>query len=233
VTALFKNRLWQATTSLKNRVLENTSGLDLPYTDRWSILIILSINQANRRLHSIAKLLEDDDCDSATILARSLFELAANISYISRDEAKYLPKYLRYGGVPLTKNEIQQLRKEIESTDQAATIKRIPSTTWKPMKQLCKDLGNNWLKEYLTFYRFASIPSHSGSFTLGSSFLKLRNGCSSTENDRVGILITALDFHLRIAKIAAVKFPKKISNKTLDKLHIECNKVGQYIASHK
>jgi len=231
VTAIFKNSIWQTTLSLKDRILENTSGLDLPYTDHWSILVILSLNQANRRLHSIAKLLEDDDCDGAIILTRSLFELAANISYISRNEAKYLPEYLRHGGVPLTKEEIQQLRQEIESIDQLTAIERIPGTAWKPMKQLCKDLG--WLKEYLTFYRFASIPSHSGSFTLGSSFLKLRNGCSSTENDRVGILATALAFHLRIAKIAASKFPHEISNETLGNLHIECNEIGQYIATHK
>lgn len=230
MTTKHPNNIWQKAENLVERLLTTTSGLDLTYADRWSVLLIVSLHQSNKRLHSIVLLLKNQDWDSAVVLTRSIFELSANLAYISKDIEKRLSKYLKHGMILITAEEIQQHQKEIDSGIISKTLDRVPKQPWKPMSAICEDLGVDWQKEYNSFYRYASIPTHSGAFTLGKSFMQLLNGNPLTDKELSSVLITAASFHIRIAKIAGENFPKQISLEEIGKFDTECNKIGKALA---
>jgi len=218
---------WHQTLSLVERLLQSTSDLSFSYNnDKWSVLIIVSLNQSNKRLNSVAWLLRNADWDSGAILTRSMFELSANLTYIFKDIEKRLPEYLEHGNIPITAEEIQKLQQEMENGNTENVLNMIPTKSWKFTGELCSDLGEDWLNEYKSFYRYASIPSHAGAFTLGKSFLQLLRDEPLAEEELSKVLITAVAFHLRVAKIVAGSFPTKISIKKLNELDSECNKIG-------
>ncbi len=209
-----------------NRILQLSSGLALPRGDHWPTLVTVSLVQSNARLHSIGVLLNEGDWDSAVILTRSLFELEVNLSYISKDIKKRLPKYLRHGGVPLTNEEIEQAKAQLESgrTDVKDIV---PKRAWKHLKEMCCDLDAGRLKEYEIFYPYASVPTHAGAFTLGKTFTRLLTGGLLTDRERAVVLVTASEFHLRVAQITAETFPQHIAIGTVEVLHKECSTLGE------
>lgn len=217
---------WHKTLSLVERLLQSTSDLSFSYNDKWSVLVIVSLNQLNKRLNSVALLLRNADWASGVILTRSMFELSANLTYIFKDIGKRLPEYLEHGNIPITAEEIQKLQREIENGNTENVLNIIPTRSWKSMGEICSDLGEDWLNEYKSFYRYASIPSHAGAFILGESFMQLLREKPLTEKELSEVLITAVAFHLRVAKIVADSFPTRISIKKLDELDRECNEIG-------
>ena len=233
MTTKYPNNIWQKAENLVERLLTTTSGLDLTYADRWSVLLIVSLHQSNKRLHSIILLLNNQDWDNGVVLTRSMFELSANLAYISKDIEKRLSKYLKHGRILITVEEIQQHQKEIVSGIISPTLETIPRRPWESMKDICKDLGVDWQKEYDSFYRYASIPTHSGAFTLGKSFVQLLQGNPPTNKELSSVLITAASFHIRIAKIVGENFPLQISLEEIKKLDTECNKIGKELASNE
>jgi len=95
---------------------------------------------------------------------------------------------------------------------------------------MCCDLGSDWLKEYETFYRYASVPTHAGSFTLGTNYRRLLAQQSPSDYEKAGVLVTALEFHLRVVEIVAQIFPEQISSRTVNDLKSDCQELGQFLA---
>lgn len=187
----------------------------------------MSLHQANAGLHSIWLLLNEHDSNSATILTRWLFELAVNLSYIAKDVAARLPEYLRHGGIPLTSEEAEKRQEELQKGSQPEVKDIVPGQTWRRLKDMCCDLGSDWLREYETFYRYASVPTHAGAFTLGENYQHLLEQRLPSDSDKATVLLTASDFHLRIAQIAAKTFPNNIDIKEVEKLREECSNSGR------
>jgi hypothetical protein len=213
-----------------DRVLQVTSDLILPRGEKgdyWQPVVTVFLSQANERLYSIRLLLDNNYEESSVILIRSIFELAVNLVYISKDSKRRLSQYLKHGGIPLTIEEAQQLQQELEYLHSQDAIGFIPRRPWKQLKDMCCDLGSQWLKEYETFYRYVSVPTHAGSFTLGNNFVKLLNQQPLSDYEKAKVMITALDFHLRIADVAAHVFPKQIDSEVVKRMTEECQKLGQ------
>lgn len=227
------HNIWQDTNDFVERLLNATSGEGFTYPDKWSALLIVSLNQSNKRLNSVAWLLKNQDWDSGAILTRSMFELSANITYISKAVDRRLPKYLDNGIIPTTAEEIQQLQREFDSGIISNILDMIPKRPWKSMKDICADLKSGWPQEYDSFYRYASVPTHSGAFTLGNSFIQLLSGNPLADHELSTVLITAASFHIRVAKVAAGEFPAQISLEEIKEFDIECNKIGRELISKK
>lgn len=219
--------IWRRAVDLTNRVFEVTSGLDLPRGDQWATVVTVFLTQANQRLDSTRVLLDKTHWDSAVILTRSLFELVINLAYIAKNTAKRLPQYLKHGGIPLTNEEAQQLQQETETGTGPAVKGIIPGQAWRRLKDMCCDLGSDWLSEYETFYRYASVPTHAGGFTLGRNYVRLLHGQPPSDQERATVLITASAFHLRVAEIAAKTFPGQIDLEKVKALRSECQGLGQ------
>lgn len=218
--------VWQEVVNLSNNVFGVTSGLDLPRCGEWASVVAVFLVQSNERLDSVRILLNKDYWNSATILTRSLFELAANLVYIAKDADSRLPKYLKHGGVPLDEQDTESLQSELA---QARAIRKIcvePKRVWKPLRGICCDLGQSWSKEYDTFYAVASWPTHAGSSLIPVDYLRLRNHGLLSERERAKLLVTALAFHLRVAKVAVRVFPRQMSSPIVDRLASECGSLG-------
>jgi len=192
--------------------------------------VTVFLTQANERLDSVRVLLGKNYWDSAVILTRSLFELAVNLAYIDKDVLARLPHYLKHGGIPLTSEEAGKLQEELATGGQPQVKDIVPGQAWKHLKDMCVDLNTNWLKEYDTFYRYASIPTHAGSFTLGKNYIQLLKQEPPSDRDKADVLTTALDLHLRLAVVAARVFPKQINFETVTEMRAECQKLGQSLA---
>ena len=65
---------------------------------------------------------------------------------------------------------------------------------------MCCELGSDWLKEYETFYRYASVPTHAGSFTLGKNYQQLMERRQPSNAERAAVLVSALAFHLGLVR---------------------------------
>lgn len=224
-----RGNIWQQAVDLSDRVLQVTCGINLPKGDHWLTLVTVSLSQANERLDSIRVLLDRNHRESGVVLTRSLFELAVNLPYIAKDVPRRLPKYLKHGRIPTTNEEAEKLKEELETGSQSEVKDIIPGRAWKPLKDMCCDLGSDWLREYETFYRYASVPTHAGGFTLGKNYKQLLEQRAPSDHDKARVLVTALDFHLRVAEIAANVFPRQINLKIVKQMQSKCQKLGQSI----
>jgi hypothetical protein len=223
--------IWEEANELTNRIFQISSGLDLPRGSHWLSLMTVSLSQANMRLHSVKILLDMGHYDDAVILTRSLFELVSNVAYIAKNTTKRLPQYLKQGGIPANSEEMQKLQQEIDGGHPLAAKEIVPVRAWKPLMQMCSDLGTDWLKEYETFYRYASVPTHAGSFTLGRNLKQLLENRPPSDMEKSGILLTASDFHLRVTDIAATTFPQEIDFEKVYQLRQECKLLGQRLVA--
>lgn len=226
---LSKANVWQQAIELTNRVFKVTAGLDLPSGNHWLAVVTVCLDQANEKLDSIRILLDKGYNDSAIVLIRSFFELVVNLAYLSKDTGKRLSQYLSHGGVPLTDEDVQQLQQKLVRGNAQDVFDSIPRKSWKTLYEMCFDLGSGWLGEYETFYRYASVPTHSGSFTLGTNFKRLLEQKSPSGYKKAAILINALDFHLRVVGITAQVFPEQIDSKTVNGLKSDCQRLEQFI----
>ena len=222
--------VWERVVELSNTTFEVTSGLDLPRGDYWLTTVTVCLKQANERLNSVRILLKHGHVEGAMILTRSLFELAANVTYIARQVPTRLPEYLRHGGIPTTEEEAAKLQQELEPTGEVEAEGAIPVSPWQRLRDMCADLGSEWLKEYETFYRYASVPTHSGSFTLGTNYLELLRRERPTAREKAKVLCTALAFHLRVARVVADVFPAHVKPGDIENLTSDMNGVGQALA---
>jgi hypothetical protein len=222
--------IWQATVELTNRAFQVISGVDLPRGNHWLALVTVSLALGNERLDSVRLLLSKNYRDSAVILTRSLFELAVNLTYIAKDVPRRLPAYLRHGRIPITKEEAQKLREELKGNTELDVKNIVPTRTWKPLRNMCCDLGSDWLREFETFYPYVSVPTHAGAFTFGKDYLRLLEQKPPSDTEKATVLITALDFQFRVAEVAAGVFPLKIKLETVRKLRSECGSLGQSLA---
>ena len=221
--------VWQQAIELTSRVFQVATGLNLPRGNHWPNVVAVSLWQVNERLDSIRTLLNKGYYDSAVVLTRSLFEFAVNLVYISKDTKRRLPQYLRHGRVPLTGEEAQQLQQQLEQGHSRDVRDIVPGQPWKNLKHMCCDLGSNWLKEYETFYRYASVPTHAGSLTFGTNYKRLLDQQSPSDYEKAGVLVSALEFHLRVVEIAAQIFPEQISSGIVNDLKSDCQKLGQFL----
>jgi len=228
-----KQEVWPKALDLANKALQATSGLDLPLGDHWGNTVIVFLHLANERLDSIRRLLIQGHNDSSVILVRSFFELAVNLAFIRQDVASRLPEYLRHGGIPTSEKEVDELKEKItQFKDRQINVEdMVPHKSWKAVRTMCRKLGGEWLKEYEVFYRSTSVPAHAGSFTLASNFVRLLEQQPLPNHDKASVLVTALDFHLRIAQIAAEVFPNEIQLQTLKELINECQELGQSVVA--
>jgi hypothetical protein len=220
--------IWQRVDGLMKRALEATSGVDLPADDNWHIVVAVKLYEAYERLASIFMLLVKGHRDSADVLTRSLFEVAVNVSYIAKDVEKRLPEYLRHGGFPLSKEDVEQIEKRLRQKPPPQVKDIVPGQTWRQVSAMCDDLG--WSEEYYTFYRFVSTVDHNGSFKLATSYLQLLKREQASVWDKSAVLVTALCFYLRVAEVAATVFPNQIKAETIADLSAQCNEMGQFFA---
>ena len=211
------DELWERSTDLAQKLLELSSGLDIPRGGYWPTLVTVTLDLSNRRLLAICKLLEEGDSDSSVILTRSLFELVANLRYISKDVEARLPEYLRHGLIPLTRKEVERARsalecKRLEGKD------LVPRRAWRNLKNMCSDLGPWWMRMYETFYAFASVPTHAGSFTLSETFIQLLEQESVSDRQKAIVLATASIFHVCMLETAAMIFPSQIDRAKIENM---------------
>ena len=214
---------------LSERILEVTSGLDLPGGNWEKLVAGVFLNQANTRLSSIMTLLSENDLESAIILCRSLFELAVDAVYIYRDPDKLdkrVDQYLDCAGIPRTPEATKELQLEIRENPHPELDEIIPPRRWKTLKAMCRDLGPDWVKEYDTFYRYASDHTHSGPYLFATRLKRLLERQEGSAQQQVRVLMTASSFHLRVAGIAAETFPKHINRECVMALRIENNRLG-------
>jgi hypothetical protein len=225
-----RNNIWRQSVNLLDKVFQVTSGLSLPRGeegDYWQPVVAVFLSQANERLYSIRLLLDNNYEESSVILTRSIFELAVNLVYISKDSKKRLNQYLKHGVIPLTSEDVQQLQRKLAQEQPPEVKELVPGQAWRLLKDMCCDLGSRWLKEYETFYRYASVPTHAGSFTLTRNYPQLLEQKPPSDHDRAVVLFTALDFHLRVAAVAAHVFPKQIDPEVVKQMIVDCQKLGQ------
>jgi len=214
---------------LKDSILQVTSGIDVTVDNYWPMLVCVGIHQGNKRLDAIFTLLNKNDLDSAMILTRSLFELAVNLNYIAKSVEKRLPEYLMHGKVPMTREEVEKLKEEMGNSGQLEARKIVPKNTWETLRSMCCDLGLDWLDEYETFFRFVSILAHAGAFTLGENYKRLLEKQLPSDHEKASVLVTALDFHMRLAEITASVFPSQIKSSVVDKIRAECCELGNLL----
>lgn len=213
---------------LCGETLASVTGLGLRHRgERWRIILIVGLVQANERLHAVNLLLEANHADSATILMRSLFEIAVNLAFIERDKDPLSNEYLRHGRVPLTAEEVEEMEQAIKADAEAP----VPRSSWRSPKSMCSQLGNGWIREYDAHYAYASVVTHAGSFTLGQQLSDLIAGTESDEATKTRILVTALTYHLRVAEIVAREFPGDIAPQTVAELHGRCHEIGMRLAA--
>lgn len=226
------NELWLQSVSLTNRIFTLTSALGLPQGDHWFALATVSLVQANERLDAIRTLLRQNQYESSVILTRSLFEIAVNLTFINNDREARLAKYLRNGGVPLSREDLLQLqRAQAQGTDHIEGV--VPERAWESMNSMCRELG--WGQEYALFYRYASVPTHAGSFTFLHNYSRLLAGRPPTIFEKVTVMATAISYHLRVALVAAATFPQQLDITRIHELQNECGKIGDCLSqsSHK
>lgn len=227
---MHEENIWQQTIDLTDRLFRVSSGLDFPTGNYWPTLVIVSLRQANEILDSIRAVLAKNYWNSAVILTRSLFELTVNLAYIAKNPAKRLQDYLKHGGIPLTSEEAKHLEHKLVQGVYPQEVKDVvPGQTWRRLKVMCCDLGSDWLKEYETFYRYSSVPTHAGAFTLCKNYNQLLKQELPSAREKALVLITATAFHLRLAEIAAKVFPEQIDLKKIQKLQTECHELGQQL----
>ncbi len=228
-----KQEVWPKALDLTNKALQATSGLNLPHGDHWTNTVIVFLHLANERLDSIRQLIIRGHNDSSVILVRSFFELAVNLAFIRQDVARRLPEYLRHGGIPTSEKEVDELKEKIAKfkDGQIKAEDIVPHKSWKAVVTMCRKLRGGWPKEYEVFYRSTSVPAHAGSFTLASNFVRLLEQQPIPDHDKASVLVTALDFHLRIAQMAAEVFSNEIQLQTLKELINECQGLGQSVVA--
>lgn len=217
---------------LCEKVLQVSSGLNLPKGAHWQAVVTVFLNQANERLYSIKLLLDNNLYESGAILTRSIFELAVNLVYISKDN-KRLRQYLKHGGIPFTIEEVLQLQQDSDNRNSQDVRDILPKRPWKTLKDMCCDLGSQWLKEYETFYPYVSVPTHSGSFTFGRNYMKLLTQQPPSDLEKATILLTALDFHLRIVEVSARVFSEQINIAIVKKMRSECLQLGKSLSEQR
>lgn len=223
---MVKEDIWQRADNLTDRIFQVTSGLDLPHGDLWHTVVTVFLTQTNERMDSIRVLLHKNHLESAVIVTRALYELTVNLAYLAKDVPTNLKQYLQHGGIPTTPEEADKLRAEIDRDDQPDVTDIVPGQAWKPLGEMCRELGSDWLQEYRTFYRYASVPTHAGSFTLGKNYEQLLEQQPPTGQEKATILVTAMDFHLRVPEIAAELFPHNIKPEAIKRLKESCKEIG-------
>jgi len=221
------DNILQKAIALKDSMLQVTSGIYVTVDNSWSMLVCVGIHQGNKRLDAILTLLNKNDLDSAEILTRSLFELAVNLAYIDEDVSVRLPEYLKHGKVPTTREEVEKLKEEMGNSGQLEARKIVPKNTWETLRSMCCDLGLDWLDEYETFFRFVSILTHADAFTLGENYKRLLEKQLPSDSEKATVLVTALDFHLRVASVTARVFPAQIKPELVKGMRDKCQELGQ------
>ena len=215
---------------LCEQTLASVTGIGLRHRGaRWRSFLIVGLVQANERLHSVKLLLEADHADSATIVMRSLFELAVNAAFIERDKDSLVDEYLRHGDIPLTMEEAE----EKERARKAGAETPVPRSAWRPLKSMCRQLGDGWVDEYDTLYAFASVVTHAGSFTFGQQLNDMIEGNKPDDRTKTTVLVSALLYHLRIAAIVAREFPESIAPHTIAEHHEQCLEIGKRLAAQR
>lgn len=231
--------IWQKAIDFSNRMFEVSSGLSLPRGGYWPWYTTVSLNQSNERLDSIRLLLLKNYSESSEVLLRSLFEIAVNLAYISRDVSTRLPGYLRHGHVDLPTEDAERLeekanrlREEIISGEQPDVTGIAPTKVWKRLRIMCQEMGSPWLEDCNTFYPLTSDTAHAGSLTLNTNIVQLRYHRLPSAHTKAVCLVTALAFHLSVLEVAADVFPGQIELPKVLGLKSELATLGQFLASH-
>lgn len=214
-----------------------TSGIDLkmyPETPsatgveiNWHWVVTAALHGSNKRLRSISFLLSTDypDEGSALGLARTSFEIAADLMYIKKDLDARLPKYLKHGLFPESKEELDTIRDRVVREGMEA----FPKARWKQLSDVCKDNGPEWEGQRKTFYRFSSDSAHVGAFALRRDYLELFGMPPSEEKMATTLAVATLN-HLFIALIASELFPSAIDVNRVQSAKDKCNALVERLA---
>ena len=206
---------------LVNNTLDITGGIDVPkapadpaankIVNFWYLIVTAALYGSNQRLRAVSQLLGSGPAYTASALtiARSSFESAADLVYISKDVTRRLPKFLRHGLMATNERDNVEFQAKIDSLG----VKAFPKSRWMPLRQVCDAIG--WDLDYDIYYRYISDSAHSGSSHLISDYLKLI-GESKSPDIVTPHLCTALHYHLVVAEIAASLFDGSIDKEALE-----------------
>lgn len=220
---------------LVNNTLDITEGIDVPAAPAdptadkivyfWYSIVTAALYGSNKRLRAVSQLLGSGPAYTASALtiARSSFESAADLVYISKDVKSRLPKFLRHGLVPTNEKEKLEYQAKINSLG----IEAFPNSRWMQLRQVCDAIG--WGLQYDIFYRYSSDSAHSGTSHLISDYLEL-TGESKSLDIVVPTHCTALLYHLVVAEIAASLFDGSIDKEALEAAIESCKSHMQKLA---
>ncbi len=171
-------------------------------TRLWSSFTIMGLGRACRHARSVDLLLTDEheDYEGALVVGRTLFELAADLTYLHNDVGARLPKYFAHRGYPVSPAAEDELRAKIET----GQFQFPPTKRWKPIKNICAELeredpGEAWRGIYETFYRGASEGAHAAIYPTWDEFWKSHAHAYSAE--KCHLLLVALNAFHRVAHI--------------------------------
>ena len=220
---------------LVNNSLKITEGIDVPEAPAdptadkilyfWYSIVTGALYGSNKRLRAVNLLLGNGPAytASALVVARSSFESAADLVYISKDVKKRLPKFLRHGLVPTNEKEKLEYQAKINTLG----VKAFPNSRWMQLRQVCDAIG--WDLPYDIFYRYSSDSAHSGTSHLVSDYLEL-TGESKSLDIVAPTLCTALLYHLVVAEIAAALFDGSIDTEALESASESCKSLMKKLA---
>ena len=220
---------------LVNNTLDITGGIDVPKAPAdpaadkivyfWYGIVTAALHGSNHRLRAVSQLLDSGAAYTASALtiARTSFESAADLLYISKDVKRRLPKFLRHGLMPTNERENVEFQTKIDSLG----VKAFPNSRWMSLRQVCDGIG--WNLDYDIFYRYISDSAHSGTSHLISDYLKLI-GESKSPDMVTPTLCTTLHYHLVVGEIAASLFDGSIDKEALEAAIESCKSHMQNLA---
>jgi hypothetical protein len=104
-----------------------------------------------------------------------------------------------------------QLDEMWEKGDHAGiAILLLPGTAWKPLKQMCEDVG--LLDHYYTMYRMASEAAHGGAHGMATELLEHMGIEQRPQWEVSGALVTALIYYGWVVEVDCKALPDLAAN---------------------
>ena len=163
---------------------------ELPHL--WNSFQSLAFRQAHQNLRSVDVLVNGQhvDVQGALVIARTLFELSADLTYIGEDVDRRLAAYFGHSGYT------------VRGHTPAETQTSLPNRRWKRLISICDELDSaggrtNWRDGYESFYKWGSRASHAVFIARRAS--EVPQG--QKPRPHVAVLLLAIGAFLTIAKV--------------------------------
>ena len=181
----------------------------------WDRIAFLHLLRAHQSLGAIRMTLAENWYAPSVVLVRYLFELAINLMYLDKDMDNRVPKYLEHSRAALNLEHVEDVESQLdelwEKGDHAGVAKLLlPSTAWKPLKQMCEDMG--LLDHYYTMYRLASEAAHGGAHGMATELSEHKDIEQRPQWEVPGALVTALTYYRWVVEVTCKALPDLAAN---------------------